>query len=70
MNRPGARIRALAARVCDAETMERLIDPVIADLQVEHAEAVQNGRAWMRRWIRFAGGFVCLKALAVYRATA
>src|SRR5437762_10600103 len=33
MRRPGDRLRALAARVFDAETMERLIDPVIADLQ-------------------------------------
>ncbi len=26
--------------------MERLIDPVIADLQCEHAEAVHHGHRW------------------------
>lgn len=30
MSRPGDRLRAMAARVFDAVTMERLIDPVIA----------------------------------------
>ena len=38
MSRPGDRLRALAARVCDAQTMERLIDPVVADLGGEPAE--------------------------------
>lgn len=66
MTGPGHRLRAVASRICDAETMERLVDPVIADLQVEHDEAARNGRAWKRRWIRFAGWFVCLKALAAY----
>jgi hypothetical protein len=35
--------------------MERLIDPVIADLQCEHAEAVRHGRPWRARRIRIAG---------------
>jgi hypothetical protein len=36
MSRPGDRLRALAARVFDAQTMERLVDPVIADLHAEN----------------------------------
>ena len=37
MRRPGDRLRALAACVFDAQAMERLVDPVIADLQAEDA---------------------------------
>ena len=55
MTRPGARLRSLARRVCDASTMERLIDPVIADLQCEHAEALRDGQVWRSRWIRITG---------------
>jgi hypothetical protein len=55
MRRPGDRLRALAAHIFDAETMERLIDPVVADLQQEYAEALRAGRIWRRRWVRLAG---------------
>lgn len=30
--------------------MERLIDPVVADLQVEYAQAVRESRPWRSRW--------------------
>jgi lipopolysaccharide export LptBFGC system permease protein LptF len=35
--------------------MERLIDPVIADLQHEHEKAVRRGLLWRGRYIRLAG---------------
>jgi hypothetical protein len=35
--------------------MERFVDPVLADLQMEHAQAVREGRAWKRRWVQLAG---------------
>jgi hypothetical protein len=40
--RPGERLRAWASRVCSARAMTRLIDPVIADLQSEYAEAASR----------------------------
>jgi hypothetical protein len=43
MTPPGARLRALASHLVDPSTMERLIDPAIADLQHEHDEAVVHG---------------------------
>jgi hypothetical protein len=43
--RPGERLRALASRVCSARALERLIDPAIADLQSEHAQATVPGAA-------------------------
>jgi hypothetical protein len=55
MTRPGARLRSIATRVFDPSTMEQLIDPVIADLQCEHADAMRRGHMWRARWIRVAG---------------
>ena len=68
MNRPGAYLRAFAARLFDPSAMERLIDPVIADLQCEHAEAVRHGRSWHARWVRVASfiAFCKVAALAVF----
>jgi hypothetical protein len=55
MTRPGARLRSLAQRVCDPSTMERLIEPVIADLQCEHADALRHGQVWRSRWTCIVG---------------
>lgn len=53
MRRPGARLRAIAARVCDTRTMERLVDPTVSDLQTEYEDAITRGRKWdsVRIWI-------------------
>jgi hypothetical protein len=61
MRRPGDRLRAMAAHVFDAETMEHLIDPVLADLQSEYLDASRAGRVWRRRWVRLAGYIACAK---------
>jgi hypothetical protein len=61
MSRPGDRLRALAARLFDARTMERLVDPVVADLQAEHGDAVRAGRRRTSGWIRIAGYIAFLK---------
>jgi hypothetical protein len=55
MTRPGTRLRSLAAGLFAPSTMERLIDPAIADLQHEHDDAVRRGLVWRGRWIRLAG---------------
>lgn len=44
MTRPGTRLRAMAAHLFDAETMERYVEPAIADLQIEYEEAARHGR--------------------------
>ena len=53
MTRPGTRVRAIAARLCDARTMQRYVDPTIADLQAEYEEATKRGnrRESARIWI-------------------
>lgn len=55
MTRPGDRLRALARRACSPSTMERLIDPAVADLQCEHADAIRRGQLWRSRRVLVAG---------------
>ena len=62
---PGVRLRVIASRLCGAQTMERVIDPLIADLQLEHAEAIHEGHLWKGRWIRLVAGFALLKVIAL-----
>jgi hypothetical protein len=69
MTRPGDRLRAFAAGWCCQETMERVIDPLIADLQREHGEAVRRGRTWRSRWIQIAGRLTFFKVLVVCAGT-
>lgn len=44
MTRPGTRLRAIAARLFDAQTMERYVDPAVTDLQTEYEETAKRGR--------------------------
>ncbi len=64
--RPGAFLRAIASHLCRASAMERLIDPVIADLESEHAETLRRGQVWRSRWIRLAGSFAFWKVIGLY----
>ena len=70
MKRPGDRLRALASHVFDADTMERLIDPIIADVQVEYAAASNAGAVWRRWRVRAVGYaaflYVALRTLRVF----
>jgi len=65
MTPPGTRLRALAARLCAASTMERLIDPAIADLQAEY-EASRTGPGWRRRWIWMRGYIAFFTMIVVH----
>jgi hypothetical protein len=49
MSAPGERVRALASRLLASESMERIVDPILADLQFEHAEALARGSRWAAR---------------------
>jgi hypothetical protein len=62
------RLRALAARILDLRTMERVIDPLLADLQMEYADANRRGCVWKRRWTLIAGHVVFLKTVALCEA--
>jgi len=71
MRRPGDRLRSIAARMFGrTSAMERLIYPVIADLQHEYEEAIRRGDVWRSRSIRVAGyiAFWKVAGLAVLSA--
>ena len=61
MSLAGDRLRALAVRILDQRTMERVVDPLLADLELEYTEAIRHGRLWMSRWILILGHFAFLK---------
>ena len=66
MRRPGRWLRTAAARVCARQTMERLIDPIVADLQTEHEEAVRERRWWRVAWTCARGYAVFWKVVALH----
>ncbi len=68
MTRPGERLRRLGSRLFDRTTMERLINPAIADLQHEYDAAIRDRAAWRRRWIRVTG-YVAVWKVFVIAAT-
>ena len=66
MKRLGARLRAIAARLCCAQTMERLVDPTLADLQAEYEDAVSHNRKWESRRIFVLGHIALIRVMAVH----
>jgi predicted permease len=66
MRPPGTRLRALAARLFAASTMERLVDPAIADLEAEYEEALRSGPRWRSSWIWFVGHLAFFRMLVVH----
>lgn len=66
MRPAGTRLRALAARLFAASTMERLVDPAIADLQAEYEEALRSGPKWRSRWVWFVGHLAFFRMLVVH----
>jgi lipopolysaccharide export LptBFGC system permease protein LptF len=45
--------------------MERLIDPVIADLQAEHKAALRTSSAWRSRWVLLVGYVAFAKVVLI-----
>jgi hypothetical protein len=65
MTLPGVTLRAIASRLLCEQTMERVVDPLIADLQMEHAEANREGQVWKGRWVRLIAGFALLQVIVL-----
>ncbi len=68
MKRPGLRFREWASGMFSSWTMDRIIDPAVADLQLEYARAHAAGRPWRARWIQWTGYVVCLRTVAFHVA--
>jgi lipopolysaccharide export LptBFGC system permease protein LptF len=62
------RLRVLAARILDPRTMERVIDPLLADVQMEYEDANRRGRVWRSRWTLLVGQVVFLKTVVLCEA--
>lgn len=62
---PGDRLRRVATALCRPDTMERLVDPIVADLQSECADAVGQ-RGWKGRLALWRGYLAFWKALSLY----
>jgi len=61
-----SRLRSVAARIFASKTMERLIDPVLADIELERCEALRCGRLWLARWVVFRGYVALISAVVVH----
>ena len=48
--------------------MQRLVDPIISDMQTEHCKALAEARTVKARWIRIRGYWSLCKALGFYSA--
>ena len=58
---PGGTIHRLAGHICSAKTLERVVEPAIADLQKEYGSA---GRVTQRVWVLLTGYPAILKVIA------
>lgn len=65
MTRPGDGLRWIAARFCDQRTMERLVEPIVADLKAEYDTAAAQGD-WRARWLVWRGYGSFWKALGLH----
>jgi Lipopolysaccharide export system permease LptF/LptG len=64
--KPGMRLRSLASRICSPQTMDRLIDPVIGDMQREHDPGTGTNGPWERRWVLVQGYVAFWKVVALW----
>ena len=61
--RPGRALHRLACWLCSAKSLERIVEPAIADLQKEYADS--NGRALRRGWLLFVGYLAVWRVLVM-----
>ena len=59
---PGRTLHRLASNLCSPKTLERIVEPAIADLQKEYAGA---GRTSRRAWVLVTGYSAVLKVIVV-----
>ncbi len=64
---PGRALHRLACWLCSAKSLERVVEPAIADLQREYADS--NGRALRRGWLLFVG-YLAVWRVMVFSASA
>jgi hypothetical protein len=55
----------MANRIFDQRTMERVVDPLVADLQMECTEAIRHGRVWRSRRVFIVWHLIFLKTMVL-----
>lgn len=65
---PGSRFRSIADFFYSLKTMERIVDPILSDLQFEYCKALAENRKAKAVWVRVRAAWALLKALGVYAA--
>jgi hypothetical protein len=63
MNLPGARLLSWGRRYLDRQTVERIVEPLVADMRWECVEADRTGNRWRRRRVVAAAYLGAAKAL-------
>jgi lipopolysaccharide export LptBFGC system permease protein LptF len=61
-------IRGVLRRWCGARTMERLVDPILADIELERDQSRRSGHVWRARWIVVSGSIGLAAALVLHGA--
>jgi lipopolysaccharide export LptBFGC system permease protein LptF len=61
-------IRGVLRRWCGARTMERLVDPILADIELERDQSRRSGHVWRARWIVVNGSIGLAAALVLHGA--
>jgi lipopolysaccharide export LptBFGC system permease protein LptF len=64
----GRRLRAIARRLCQPQTIEQVIDPVLADARFEFEDAIRQRRVWRACRLWLAGHLAILKVVAILAA--
>jgi hypothetical protein len=64
---PGSRLSALADFFCSPKTMERVVLPILSDLQTEHFDALAEGKTAKARGICVRGYGSFWMALSFYK---
>jgi hypothetical protein len=63
---PGSLLTAVSEFLFSQKTLERVVNPVIADLQVEYCEALAANRHVKAAWVRLRGYWNLFKAIGLY----
>ena len=63
---PGTLLNYLADFFCSPKTVERVVSPIISDLQTEYCKALAERRRLKAFWIRIRGYWSFWRALGLY----
>lgn len=63
---PGTRLHVWTSFFYSRKTMERVFQPMLADMRDEYYAALAEGRIWKARWVRCAYYWAFLKSIGLH----